>query len=335
MTGLTLNAMIPATAEELATLRNIIYAIVNSYDGKTYVGKTTNTFNQRYRRAWWRSTTNIALRRTLKHAKPGDFSIYILEHSIPNDTLNDRERHYASLLNTYCPHGYNIRECGEGPDIYCPEAKAKKQENSIKQRKQYKIQHIKTGKVITIDYVKGWCKDHGVREMALRNLLCGIVQTSQGYCLPGAVITPRTPNGHAEGKGKRFTVKRMDTGELITFENAVRFARTQNLRLDAFKTMLNGRSRFSQGYCLPERDTSDLQQRIYEITDPKGTIYRFCSMMAFKREHGFDLRGMMYSGVKKNRKGWSNLSVCQEGTKAHDVRSNLGPTPNSWIHSPT
>lgn len=315
----------PATRQQLMTSTSLIYAIVNGYDGKLYIGKTKTTFLNRYGPRWWMTTTNVLLQRTLKHANPEDFTIHILEEGLPKAKLNERERYWAQALNSYCPYGYNIRECGEEGGYHCPETRAKIEKANKQARKTYQVCRIATGKLITIEHVKEWCKTQGLREMAFRNLLCGIVQSSQGYCLPDTIDQKRTRGGKIRKQGKQYTVVHIETGKTITFQNAALFAEEHKLSLSAFKTMLRGRSRSSQGYRLP--GTFVPPPRLYEIRGPDGTLYQFNNLRQFEREHGIRLRGIAHNGIKRNRKGWSEYRLVQEGTAVHALRSTLGSTP--------
>lgn len=316
--------ILPARRGDLLSLRGIIYAIVNSYDGKPYVGQTRNTFNERYGPRWWTKTNNVLLQRTLKHAKPEDFTVYILDHGLPDTAaLNERERYYADQLNSYCPYGYNVRECGVEGEIYCPEVKAVVAKANEASRRTYQIQRIGSSDIITITHLRQWCRDNGVREMALRNLLCGLVQTSQGYCLPGTILRKRTRRGGIRGKGQRYTVKHISSGEIITFENAALFAEKHGLRLAAFKSMLNRKCRFSQGYCLPHVEPPPA--RLYGVTDPSGHTWTFENLAAFEREHNVNLRSLRHERSRL-RSGWSNLTILREGTTVRAARDKPRPT---------
>jgi hypothetical protein len=320
MLTLPTHTVAPATEHALTTLKGIIYAIVNSYDGKTYIGKSTKTFRKRYGPKWWNSTVNVLLLRTLDgYAKPEDFSIYILEAGIENGSINEREKYYASLLNTYCPDGYNIRECGEEGQYHGEEFVRKVKRVQESMRKTYQVRHIATNELVTITYLKEWCKDKGLREMAFRNLLCGIAKTSQGYCLPET--TSDQLRDMRTARGVSYTVKHIASGRLISFSNAVQFCEDRNIGYPGFKSMLTGQTKTSFGYCLPQTILSAPVS--YQITSPTGEIVRFSKIRDFEKLHKIGLRGLREG--KCCRHGWTNLIEIPEATEAH--------APDSKPHS--
>lgn len=321
-----------ATPTELKTLKGIIYAIINDYDGKTYIGQSRMTFKKRYGSAWWRSTSNLPLQRTLKYAEPQDFKIYILEHSIEDrDRLNEREKFYADTLNAYCPNGYNVRECGEDSEMRCPIAKDRMRRGRESTRKTYEVKHIATNTIVKITFVKGWCQENGIDERRLRHMLAGYCATSQGYALAITDTSRFGSDGKWEQKGKKYTIKKISTGELITFENAHRFCRENGLSKGGMTGLLSGRAKISQGYCMP--DTVIEQSRIYQVTRPDGSTEQFSNLKKFEEDNGICLQGMIYGGAKSNRQGWTNLFVFREGKIVRWRGSRTHSTPIDQANS--
>lgn len=290
----------PSSEQDKKELMGIIYAIKNDYDGKIYIGKSIKSFNKRYCNFWWKTTTNILLQRTLKNGKVEDFKVYILEYGITdNKILNEREKYYASELNTYCPNGYNIRECGEGGEYFGKEIKEKIRISTIRRKKTYFVKNTKTKEVIEIKNLKDWCKNNNIKENCLRNLLCGLILESQGFCLP------KTNTIDLENKrmkiAKTYKVKKIETQEIIEFKNAALFCENQKLEENSFRCMLCGAHKTSQGFCLPETEIKDLVKKIHsseKFLIPKkihkikntstGKIIEFNNISQFCRENGIE-----------------------------------------------
>lgn len=324
---------LPATKTDLSTLRGVVYAIRNRYDGKVYVGKTTQTFTKRYGGyGWWKSTVNILLQRVFRLTSHVEFDVFILRAGLTSKmTLNDAEKHCATALNAYAPHGYNVRECGEEGGYHGGEITVKIEAARAASRKTYRVRRLDTNEIITVTHVRQWCKDNGIREMAFRNLLCGLVLASQGFCREE---TTREDVKQAQERvrqkaARTFEIKRISTGEVLRFHNAARFCVDNDLGYAAFKTMLTGKSRSSQGFCLP--DTVFPTKRLYQVTSPTGETLQFDSIAEFDREHGLDLQGMRQRWQKRNREGWSNLIVVREGTVVHVPRNATRPTPTGLL----
>ncbi len=93
----------------------IIYKISNTINDKVYIGQTTQTLKERFRKH--KQVVNYETCRTvLKKAfvKYGidNFNIEIIEEC--DDTLlNEKEKFYIEQYNSKVPNGYNIREGGE------------------------------------------------------------------------------------------------------------------------------------------------------------------------------------------------------------------------------
>lgn len=218
-----------ATMEDLMTKRGIIYLIQNQYDLKGYLGKSINTFCERYTMGkWWQYSVNKPLLRTLAYQPPEGFKIFILEWNIQYYQVLDRhEKFWAGFLNTYAPNGYNIRECGQGGEFY-GEGRFIKQKSIEKLRKTYHLKQVSDGELFTITYLDEWCKQMGLKSGHIRNVLCGLVSQSQGFCLPGAIL-PDKPNNCLV-----YKVRKIDTGEIIIIDYVVGFCKQNGLNPKSF-----------------------------------------------------------------------------------------------------
>ena len=112
-----------------------IYKIENLINGKVYIGKTTRTFNERYKYNLEKNTHNNHLKSSIK--KYGIDNFYIneeLDKALTKEELNEKEKywieHYKSNDEKY---GYNILSGGDDRKddyifkskkyscIYCPD----------------------------------------------------------------------------------------------------------------------------------------------------------------------------------------------------------------------
>jgi group I intron endonuclease len=93
----------------------IIYRIYNKVNSKCYIGQSVNSFNERYRGGkWWEHTHNEILINSIHKYGIDSFDFEILEENVETiEKLNDLEKFYAQKFNSYRPHGYNIRGCGD------------------------------------------------------------------------------------------------------------------------------------------------------------------------------------------------------------------------------
>lgn len=89
----------------------IIYKITNIINGKSYIGQTKNTFNERYKNngEWWNYTTNLHLWNSAnKYGKDNFFVIKEMDIAFSKRELDLKERFYISALECNNPKkGYN------------------------------------------------------------------------------------------------------------------------------------------------------------------------------------------------------------------------------------
>jgi group I intron endonuclease len=105
-----------------------IYCIRNKINGKCYVGQTRSTFEKRYCKfnSWWNRISNFPLKNSVKKHGHQNFEILILEHGqFSQQELNNLEIQWADKMNSYCPHGYNLRKCGNAPGFVSSETRRK------------------------------------------------------------------------------------------------------------------------------------------------------------------------------------------------------------------
>lgn len=88
----------------------IIYQITNLVNGKIYIGKTTKSLEERFKRHFYNHTSlNTHLYKSMRKHGFTNFSIELLEVA-DQSIINDRECYWISKLN---PH-YNMTKGGDG-----------------------------------------------------------------------------------------------------------------------------------------------------------------------------------------------------------------------------
>lgn len=87
----------------------IIYRITNLVEHKTYVGKSTRSFNQRYRGGkWWKHTHNKILASDFKRLGIDAFMVDIFSYGLSEEELDEMEQFLIRSHNCLHPNGYNM-----------------------------------------------------------------------------------------------------------------------------------------------------------------------------------------------------------------------------------
>jgi group I intron endonuclease len=95
--------------------KGIIYIIENLENGKSYIGQTTRTIEQRFNEHCKSFSGCHMLRNAIQKYGRDCFSIEaIWEGECPQEQLNELEIHYIKHFNSIYPHGYNLTYGGEG-----------------------------------------------------------------------------------------------------------------------------------------------------------------------------------------------------------------------------
>ena len=90
----------------------LIYKIT-SPSGKSYIGKTVQSFSVRTCQHKKKSSGCTALKNAINKYGWAKMKREIVEENIPEDQLNDREKYWIKTYNTIAPHGYNLTDGGE------------------------------------------------------------------------------------------------------------------------------------------------------------------------------------------------------------------------------
>ena len=95
--------------------RGFIYLVTNMVSGKQYVGQTTYTIKERWRRHLSSRSDGIPnLGDDIKKFGQHNFSVFILAEIQDIAALEDLEKFYIKEYNTLYPAGYNLTEGGYG-----------------------------------------------------------------------------------------------------------------------------------------------------------------------------------------------------------------------------
>ncbi|MBQ3441683.1 MAG: GIY-YIG nuclease family protein [Selenomonadaceae bacterium] len=101
----------------------VIYKITNQLDGKSYVGQTTRTIEERFKEHAKCKTTYIG--NAIRAHGVENFSIEVIEECDTREQLNEREIFWIVTLNCKHPNGYNLTEGGDGSKGFTEEALSK------------------------------------------------------------------------------------------------------------------------------------------------------------------------------------------------------------------
>lgn len=92
-----------------------IYLIRNVINGKCYVGQTIQRPEDRFKQhlKLLKTNENQLISKAIRKYGRKSFELIILETSIPEEKLNEREIYYIQKLGTLHPNGYNLSEGGQ------------------------------------------------------------------------------------------------------------------------------------------------------------------------------------------------------------------------------
>ncbi len=101
----------------------LIYKVTNQINHKSYVGKTELSFPRRKSNhlSDAKRGGEFAFHKALRKYGEENFTWEIIEDGIEDKTLlDDRERYYIALYESFGPKGYNMSEGGEGQTGWVP-----------------------------------------------------------------------------------------------------------------------------------------------------------------------------------------------------------------------
>jgi DNA-binding transcriptional regulator YiaG len=85
----------------------IIYKITNKQNGRSYIGGTSLSFENRYQNRWWATTHNTELQDDAFKLGSDFFEVTFLFESENNDELGRIEQEMIEVHQTMTPNGYN------------------------------------------------------------------------------------------------------------------------------------------------------------------------------------------------------------------------------------
>ncbi len=93
----------------------LIYKITNVVNGKSYVGQTSKTAEERLLAHKKKATAKVNryLYDAMNHYGVDKFTVEVLEDNITGD-IHERERYWITKENTFTPNGYNMTLGGGG-----------------------------------------------------------------------------------------------------------------------------------------------------------------------------------------------------------------------------
>lgn len=231
--------MIPATLEQLRTLRGIVYGILNRRNGRWYIGQSIRSFWKRYyrRREWWKFTHNECLRRAVVRYGSDSFEIYILEHDIVSlDLLNQLEKAYIRSFNALYPNGYNFATGGDN-QTWTAAARDKK-------AKSYRVKDI-NGVIYNVRNGTAFCRQHNLNTGDFWRMLRGKQMFVKGFSL---VETP-SMRRWAKRRQPLIELEHQD-GRIIQTYNLTAFAREHQVNARGLAAMVAGNTKVCGGWFL-------------------------------------------------------------------------------------
>ncbi len=209
--------------------RVIIYKITNEINGKSYIGQTTKTFEERYNGSghWWVCTGNAHLKNSSEKHGYDNFSIKILKKNIKTlEELDKFEIYYIKKYNTLYPNGYNFCSGGGNRD-YCQEI-CDKISNTLRKGKKYKFKNPE-GLVIEIENLTRFCKQNGLSRPMMIRLGQGGYRQHKGWTRPEVTLKTKK---FMSPEGKEFIIKERELRP---------FCRKYNLHHGAMNDVWNGK----------------------------------------------------------------------------------------------
>jgi len=139
----------------------IIYKVTNKIDGKSYIGQTTKTLEQRKREHKGNAKRGVGFYfyNAIRKYSWKNFKWKVIEKCDSKEELNEMEKYYIAKYGTYCLDeigGYNLTLGGKGNCGYVQSEEHKKKISDAHKGKKHteeskkKISEAKTGKTRTM-----------------------------------------------------------------------------------------------------------------------------------------------------------------------------------------
>jgi hypothetical protein len=261
-----------------------VYRIFNKKNGKSYIGITKWTFNERYPQSkWWKWTHSNHLKKAVKKYGIEEFAYEILNNSCKNDSeLVEMEKLYIKQYNSFIPNGYNLTLGGSN-------------QKKATLEKEYELIDA-NGTLYKIKNMSDFCRKNGFNYGSMLNMVSGINKSSHGFALSTTdkddIINPNQEWELEEIKtGKIFKIKRKNIND---------FCKQIGVRNDYIYMLVNKKVYVSHGFKLKETildgvkiKEDRLKYKNIKFINPKGeeviieNLYRFCQKNPNLERGGF------------------------------------------------
>lgn len=228
--------------EDLKTLRSIIYRMLNTVTGMSYVGQSKRTFYKRYRGRWWNRTDNSYIRRAVRKHGPEAFYVEILEHSVAPERLDEREIHWINHFRSIAPDGYNLHSGGLRHQMSPPLRRKTAKIQRDAQRRSYAL--VKGDREYTFTSIAAFASQHKLHKGMVGRVLKGTSKAHRGYHLPGVDTRLRC---------KTHRVRHLVKDGVVYEVHTIRaFAKEHGLRSDVVSQLFAGVTRIHRGFHIPD-----------------------------------------------------------------------------------
>ena len=95
----------------------VVYKIVNTVNGKVYIGQTIQPLNIRWKRHRFDAVhgSKYAIHQAIRKYGEDNFEISIIDTATTRDELDAKEIYWIEVYDSICPNGYNLCEGGHSP----------------------------------------------------------------------------------------------------------------------------------------------------------------------------------------------------------------------------
>lgn len=96
----------------------IIYKVTNNLNGMVYIGKTDCFEKRKREHTQYDINDNCIFHRALKKYGEENFTWEVIDKAVGLEAINNLERHYIKLYDSYKPNGYNMTKGGDGGSMW-------------------------------------------------------------------------------------------------------------------------------------------------------------------------------------------------------------------------
>lgn len=264
-----------------------VYRIINTINGKSYIGATIHDFKRRYRGGdWWKWTHSYHLKSAVGRYGLENFKCETLWQGKCSDAeLDIKEIQYIKEYGSLIPHGYNLTKGG-------------KREGEFLAREYELIDYL--GNYYKIKNLSKFCEKNNLSYGPMLVMVAGCWPTSQGFGLLG------TPIEKIRNPDRFWQLENIETGEIsiIKHRGVKKWSNERGLEPSNIEQLIYGTSKTSSGWklketVLPENyQPSGPKYNNIKLINPQGeeitvdNVYKFC------KENNID-RKEIYSLIKR------------------------------------